>query len=261
MLKPSVKYLGRVAVVRVPRGSTLDLTEFAREIMMRNSGVETVLEIERVEGPYRVPVVRHVAGSLDTVTTVKEDGIVYTFDASRLMFSLGNFEERRRIRSLIKPEETVVDMFAGVGQFTLPAAKSEASHVYSFEINGEAFTYLVKNIRLNHVEHKVTPYHRDCRNAVDIGLEECADRVLMGYFRETAEYLPTAFQLLKNRGGFIHFHELAENSVGWATLYKIVSEYAERCGYLVELVNKRVVKTYSPKLSHWVLDLFARRKL
>lgn len=260
-MKPSVKFLGRVAIVRVPRGSNIDLREFARVIMMRNNGVETVLEIERIEGPFRVPVIRHVAGSPDTVTTVKEDGIVYTFDASRLMFSLGNFEERRRIRRLPRPGEIVVDMFAGVGQFTLPAAKSAANHVYSFEINEEAYKYLVKNIKVNHVEHKVTAFHTDCRNAVNMGLRGCADRVLMGYFRGTAEYFPTALQLLRDVGGFIHFHELAENESGWATLYKTVSELAERFGYLVELVNKRVVKTYSPKLSHWVLDLFARRKL
>ncbi|MEM0336706.1 MAG: class I SAM-dependent methyltransferase family protein [Candidatus Caldarchaeum sp.] len=260
-MKPSVKYLGRVAIVRVPRGSNIDLVEFAKDIMKRNNGVETVLEIERVEGAYRVPVVRHVAGSLDTVTTVKEDGVIYTFDASRLMFSLGNFEERRRVRKLPRPGEIVVDMFAGVGQFTLPAAKSEASHVYSFEINEEAYAFLVKNIRLNRVEHKVTAFNADCRKSVDMGLKGCADRVLMGYFKGTVEYFPTALQLLKNMGGYIHFHEIAENESGWATLYKTVSELAERLGYFVELVNKRVVKTYSPKLSHWVLDLFARRKL
>lgn len=253
--KPTVKYLGSVALVRLPKKAEVDVSNLASEIMERNKAVKTVLLIEKIDGVFRTPVVKHIAGSTDTETMVREDGIVYKLDAARLMFSLGNSYERRRLRHLPKPGEVVVDMFAGVGQFTIPVAKSQAAHVYAFELNPLAYKYLVENIKMNGVEDKVTAYNLDCRKGVDIGLEGKADRVLMGYLGGTAEFLITAYRLIKPGGGFAHFHEIGETSNGWEKLYQKCLETAEKIGYNVALLEKRIVKTYSPKFSHWVLDL------
>ncbi|MCS7110048.1 MAG: class I SAM-dependent methyltransferase family protein [Candidatus Caldarchaeum sp.] len=260
MKKASVKFLGSVALVRLPKDSGIEVERLAAKILERNRAVKTVLLIEKVDGVFRVPVVRHVAGSTETETVVKEDGIVYKLDAAKLMFSLGNSFERRRMRKLPEPGEVVVDMFAGVGQFTIPVAKSAASHVHAFELNPIAYQYLVENIRLNHVEDKVSVYNLDCRKALEKGLAEKADRVLMGYLWGTAEFVETAYRLIKPSGGVIHFHEVGETVEGWTGLYEKCRKAAEKLGYQVELLGKRAVKTYSPKFSHWVLDLRVRRQ-
>ncbi|MCX8201244.1 MAG: class I SAM-dependent methyltransferase family protein [Candidatus Caldarchaeum sp.] len=260
MEKATVKFLGTVALVRVPKESGIDVEQLAAKIMEKNRAVKTVLQIEKVDGVFRVPVVRHVAGCADTQTIVREDGIVYKLDAAKLMFSLGNSFERRRMRRIPEPGEVVVDMFAGVGQFTIPVAKSAASHVHAFELNPVAYQYLVENIRLNHVEEKVSAYNVDCRKASETGLAGKADRVLMGYLWGTVEFIETAYRLVKPTGGVIHFHEVGETVGGWTSLYEKCQKAAEKLGYRVELLGKRVVKTYSPKFSHWVLDLRVRRQ-
>ncbi|MDW8083627.1 MAG: class I SAM-dependent methyltransferase family protein [Candidatus Caldarchaeum sp.] len=259
-MKPAtVKLLGKVAIIRLKRNTSVDVEALAAKIMESNRGIKTVLLIDKVDGIYRVPVVKHVAGSMDTETVVKEDGIFYRFDASKLMFSLGNSFERRRMKNTPKQGETVVDMFAGIGQFTIPVAKSPASHVYAFEINSEAYRYLIDNLRTNRVEEKVTAYNLDCRMSVQIGLANSADRVIMGYLRGTAEFLDVAYQLVKPEGGVIHFHEISDTHGGWRTLYETCLEKAKKVGCRIELLETRAVKSYSPKLSHWVLDLRVRR--
>ena len=46
---------------------------------------------------------------------LKENGLVYTFDITRVMFSSGNVTEKRRMASQDCQEQTVVDLFAGIG--------------------------------------------------------------------------------------------------------------------------------------------------
>jgi tRNA wybutosine-synthesizing protein 2 len=258
MRRPSIKYLGDLALVRLPRDFTGDLAELGKKVLNRG-GVRTVLLVEGVEGWERVPKVRFLAGSEETETVHREYGWLYCLDASKVMFSLGNSYERLRMSRLPHEGEVVVDMFAGVGQFTIPLAKSKAGRVVAFEINPEAYRYLVKNIQLNKVSEKVTAYNDDCRNAVKYGLAHGADRVVMGYLFGTIEYLPAALQIAKD-GAAIHFHEAAEPREGWKNLYNKCLAVSETMEYRLELSGYRVVKSYSPKIWHYVLDLRALPK-
>lgn len=74
--------------------------------------------------------------------TVKEDGILQTFHIERLMFSRGNITEKMRFgRKLVQPGERVLDLYAGIGYFSLPAAvHGKAQHVTCCEWNPHAGT-------------------------------------------------------------------------------------------------------------------------
>lgn len=50
----------------------------------------------------------------------RENGILYSFDATKCMFSWGNLSEKLRLGSLDCRDEIVVDLFAGIGYFVLP---------------------------------------------------------------------------------------------------------------------------------------------
>lgn len=52
--------------------------------------------------------------------THHENGILYSFDATKCMFSSGNRSEKLRMARLYCENETVVDLFAGIGYFVLP---------------------------------------------------------------------------------------------------------------------------------------------
>jgi Met-10+ like-protein len=77
-------------------------------------------------------------GSLGWIT-ITENGIRQSFDLTKVMFSRGNITEKIRFGTLVKSGEVVLDMYAGIGYFTLPALiHGGADHVYCCEWNEQA---------------------------------------------------------------------------------------------------------------------------
>lgn len=187
----------------------------------------------------------------DPVTTHVESGVRYRLDASRIMFSSGNMLERKRAARLQARGEVVVDMFAGIGYFTLPVAmRSGAAKVIALEKNPLSFRYLQENVRLNGVEGVVEPWLGDNR---DYPREGIADRVLMGYFPGTAAFLPKAMRLLKPQGGIIHYHGTAHADKWKDEMTRALLAAARQCGAVVAVQEARSVKSHSPGVVHAVL--------
>jgi len=215
---------------------------------------KTVLnDIGGISGIFREPNVKLLYGSKDTETVHKENGIRYKLDAQKIMFSSGNMDERLRMAKISNKNETVVDLFAGIGYFTLPmAVYSRPRKIFSCEINPVAYEYLCKNIVLNHVTSIVNPLFGDNRI---IAPKNVAERVIMGYFDDTQKFLPTAFDCLKNCTGIIHFHNVCSNELFPETPLNIVEKTADKYKRNVELLTSRVIKSYAPGVSHIVLDI------
>src|SRR3989344_2273513 len=73
--------------------------------------------------------------------------------AMKEMFPKGNLFERQRIAKQVKPNEIIIDMFAGIGYFSLGLKK--AKKVYAIEKNPLAYKYLKENILLNKAKNIV----------------------------------------------------------------------------------------------------------
>lgn len=178
-------------------------------------------------------------------------------DVSKSMFSKGNKTEKMRIVGQVKPNETMVDMFAGIGYWAIPIAKlTGARKVFAIDINPEAVKSLEKNVFLNKVQEKVDILKGDCRNFSD-KLENAADRIIMGYLFETEKFLPAALKMAKD-GCIIHFHR----NVGMdevESLKKNIIETAKRSGCEIQVLSARKVKSYAPKVWHVVTDLKVRK--
>lgn len=212
-------------------------------------GAKTVLEdVGGIGGEFREPRFRLMLGS-ETTTVHKENGVLFKLDVMRVMFSSGNIHERIRMARICKPDETVVDMFAGIGYFSLPiAVHSNPRKVYACEISTAAFSYLEENIRLNRV-HEVEPLLGDCK---DIAPEGVADRVIMGYLWGK-EYLGKAMRVVGEKG-MIHYHEACHTDEMAERPIRILKEEAHEEGREVENAVVRRVKSYSPNVYHVVVD-------
>jgi len=198
----------------------------------------------------RRPQLEVIVGDKNTETIHKEHGILYKLDVNDIMFAKGNLNERNRITKLVTKNETVVDMFSGIGYFSIPIAKlSNPRKVISIEINPVAYHYLCANIKLNKVEDKVIPVLGDC--VVEIPkLGRIADRVIMGLLPSCKEYLIDAMKVIK-QNGVIHYHGTAKY---WKELFDDVKTAAEIEGFKVELIRKVRVKSYAPRIYHLVLN-------
>ncbi|XP_014067857.2 tRNA wybutosine-synthesizing protein 2 homolog [Salmo salar] len=74
------------------------------------------------------------------------------------MFSAGNITEKLRVASFNCSGETVVDLYAGIGYFTIPfLVHAGASHVHACEWNPDAVEALQRNLG---VKWSVASLHR-----------------------------------------------------------------------------------------------------
>lgn len=255
LLPESWERLGRVLVLPLPPALEPWKAEVARAYA-EALGCEAVLrDAGPIRGAAREPV-REVLWGEGTETVHVEGGIRYAMDAAQLMWSKGNVNERQRLPPLVAPGEVVVDLFAGLGYFSVPiAAKTRAAKVLAIEQNPVAFHYLQRNAALNKCEARLEPRLGDCRVEAP---KDIADRVLMGYTVDTEQYLPTAMAALRPEGGVVHYHEACPAHRWQERPFARVREAAEAAGRRATLRTQHVVKNYAPGFVHAVVDAEVR---
>ena len=231
----------------------LELLPFIKSVYL-NSGI--------IHGQFREPVsIKFLAGEDNPIVVHKEHGVSYLFDITKIMFSKGNLNERRFLTTLVNDGEIIVDMFAGIGYFSLPIAKiAKPKKIYSIELNPVAFEFLVKNIEINHLENVIIPINGDCKQeALKLSISGLkADRVIMGVFPAPKEYISVALTLAKNMGTIYHYEGVVDK-VDSFNLFTEFMKIARNQGFKAELKNKRFVKSYGPKLYHCVLDILIKK--
>jgi tRNA wybutosine-synthesizing protein 2 len=209
-----------------------------------------------IDGFFRTPDVELIWGDPDTVTMHHENGIRFRLDPAKVMFSSGNIDERKRMSTIASKDETVIDLFAGIGYFSIPlAVYSRPCKVIACEINPEAYEFLQQNIVLNDVIEIIRPLLGDNKNTAP---RDVADRVIMGYFGFTMSYLPTALSCLKDEGGIIHYHDLfPDDSIKDGARENIVKIVWDM-GKTAIVKNVRKVKSFAPGIGHYVFDIGIR---
>lgn len=246
---------GSTILLRFPIGIPQKIEQIIGEGWVRVLGVQTALKRSGiVQGTFREPGMTRLFGPGGDIEHL-EHGIRYSFDPERIMFSPGNHLERARMGSIDMTGETVVDMFAGIGYFSLPIALySGAKTVYSCEINPVSFGYLTRNIEANRAG-AIEALQGDNR---DVAPEGKADRVIMGYVGTTHLFLEKALRCLKDTG-IIHYHETCPlNHFPDATIRRLMQ--AGRSGKCeINVRNVSRVKTYGPKMLHVVADVQVSR--
>ncbi|MBU3957750.1 MAG: class I SAM-dependent methyltransferase family protein [Nanoarchaeota archaeon] len=221
--------------------------------------LQTVCLQKRISFAERKPEIEAIAGKKSFLALHRENGCLFEMDVSKSMFSKGNKAEKARLASLIKPGETVIDMFAGIGYWTIPVAKfTGAKKVFAIDINAEAADFLERNAFLNNVSMKVEILKGDCADFAD-KLENIADSIIMGCLFETEKFLPAALKMAKD-GCIIHFHRNADmENIG--RIKEKLAGIAEKSGCEIAFIDTARVKSYAPKIWHIVMDLKVRKKI
>lgn len=210
-----------------------------------------VCTIDDISGELRQPKIKIVkSNDSNTETIHKENGIKYKLDISKVMFSKGNLSERKRLVDQVTSKETIIDMFAGIGYFSLPLS-IKAKKIYAIEKNKDSFHYLKENISLNNIKN-IEPILSDNRDKSIINrIHNKADRVLMGYFSKennTKNFLETAMNYVK-KGGIIHYHNVYRMDDLWDKPIQDIKSVGN-----IEIINKKKVKSVGPRLYHVVID-------
>jgi len=193
-----------------------------------------------------------------------ENGIFYSFDFTKCMFSSGNGTEKLRVAGFPCKDEVVLDMFAGIGYFTLPyLVKAGAKHLYACEWNPVAVSALKKNLRLNGCEDRCTVLEGNCAAKAPVGV---AHRVNLGLIPDSSLAWDAAVRSLVPEGGWLHVHtncgsskeEIDEAVEKMRTRFVELARESGREDAKVELGHVEKVKSYAPKVLHVVVDLLLR---
>ncbi|MDD4300686.1 MAG: SAM-dependent methyltransferase [Methanomicrobium sp.] len=198
-----------------------------------------ILHIRNYEGVKRIPKVNVLYGKPKEVCH-KENGCFFILNPSKVMFAMGNREEKRRMAGIVKKDERIADMFAGIGYFTIPAALAGAN-IHAMELNQDSFLYLKRNIEKNNVEERVIPECGDCRNL----LKGEYDRAFMGHFDSSSMLFDILAHMKRN--STLHVHSI--NPV-----CEVISKACKDAGFKSEISVHRV-KKYAPFKWHVVQDV------
>ncbi len=254
----SFDIIGDIAIIK---HKNIQNPEFvAKEIMTIHRNIKSVFTpVTRIEGDYRVRKLRLLAGENKKSTIHKESGCTFRVDIEKCYFSPRLSFEHSRIAGLVSAGEVVVNMFAGVGCFSILIAKTACqSKVYSIDINPTAVECMDENVKINGVSSQVIPLLGDSKVIIETQLQGVADRVLMPLPEKALEYLPFALSALKSTGGWIHYYDFQHVQGKEDPAEKTKLKVAGNLGGLgAEYVfaNSRVIRPTGPNWYQTVLDI------
>ncbi len=252
--------IGDLAIIKMPNHPEIDAGEVARSVMARHKNIKSVfVQTTEVDGDFRLRELTNVGGENRTSTLYRESGCLFKVDVAKCYFSPRLSGERARIANLVENGETVVNMFAGVGCFSIAIAKRANNvKVYSIDINSAAVEFMIENIRLNGVYARVIPILGNAIDVINERLHGCADRVLMPLPEKALEYLPVAVSALKQEGGWIHPHIFIHAIKTENPCEIIKQKLAESFNSLdlgYEIATTRIVRSTGPNWWQIVADI------
>jgi len=229
----SYDVVGDIAILQISDEMDLETRkEIGKAALKLIPSVKTVFRRKsEILGDFRVRELEHLAGEYKTLTLYKENGYRLWVDVEKVYFSPRLGWERKRIMDKVNYDDIVVDMFCGVGPYSI--ACKNAKKIYSIDINPDAIELLKKNIELNHLENKIVPILEDVRK-VDVK----GNRVIMNLPKYAHEFVDKALDIVEENG-VIHYYTIGKDFEDAEKLF------GSKCEF--EILEKRIVKSYSPR--------------
>lgn len=247
--------IGEIIIVRIP-DSLLSKKKIIGETLLEQ--VKTARSIffqsSSVAGDFRTRDLELIAGEDNSETEYREFGCRFIVDVKKAFFSPRLSTERDRISDVIKEGETVINMFGGIGMFSIIAAKKKKCTVYNIDINPDAAKLCEKNIKLNKLAGKVFSLEGDATLIIKEQLENKGDRTLMLLPERSDEFLSSAINSTKNEG-FIHYysHIHADKKTDASKLSE--KHFLEITPVKSKILNSKLVRAVGPRYYQTVVDV------
>ncbi len=256
-LPHALDIIGDIAVIEIPQELKIHEEQIGQAILKAHKNVKTVLaKAGAISGTYRLRELAFIAGEQKTQTIHREHCCQFYVDIAKAYFSPRLSHEHERVASLVQSGEVVLDLFAGVGPFSILAAKRNPGvKVYAVDINPEAVELLKKNIRINRVETRVFPMLGDAKEIVANKLTRVADRVIMNLPETAMQFIDIACQAVKPSGGIIHFYAFIRLPDTIDALKLRFSEAVQKSSRKVDsFLHAKSIRETAPYESQVVLD-------
>jgi len=251
-----VDVIGDIAIVRVPELSAGERRRVARALLKEARNVKCVFEqVGGVEGELRTKTLKHIGGDDRTMTVHRESGCAFRVDVATCYFSPRLSTERLRLAALTREGERVLNMFAGVGPFSIVIAKKTGARVTSVDVNSVACDLHRMNVESNRVGSLVRVVNADA-GRLGSKVRGEFDRVLMPHPSRADKYLPAAMRFVKD-GGTIHYYRHAPGEDSLEAERWVVGELAGIIGGGSSIATRRV-REVGPRWVEVVADIVVR---
>jgi tRNA (guanine37-N1)-methyltransferase len=249
--------IGDIVIIKIPDNLMPKKKLIADMILTHVKTAKVVFaQVSPVKGDYRIRNLELVAGENRTITEYKEHGCRFRVDVAKTYFSPRLSTERLRIANMVGEGETIVNMFAGVGTYSILMARmNKTCKVYSIDSNAVAAELCEANAKLNKVQDRVVSIHGDAGKVIKDELAGQADRVLMPLPERAKEFVDSAVLALKKKGVVHYFiHVRADNKktsqeLGLQDTHNAFVKY----NHIVQQV--RVVRGVGPRIYQIVTDV------
>jgi tRNA (guanine37-N1)-methyltransferase len=254
----SFDIIGDIAIVELPDQLTAFSSAIGVGIMKINPHVRLVLrKLGEVSGTFRTRKFEEIAGTGSTETIHKEFDCTFHLNVAGVYFNPRLSHERMRVAKQVKQNERVLDMFAGVGPYSILIAKTQrTAKVYAVDLNPEAFKYLRHNTLLNRVADRVFCALGDAAQLATTDLRETANRVIMNLPSDSTRFLAAAVAALKRDGGIIHYYAFASRDSNLEQIKEEVQSAIHAQGRTVRSFTfSEIIKEVAPSRVQVALDV------
>ncbi len=254
LVKRAFDTIGDIAIIEVPPELEAHEKAIAKALTEAHKNIRSVYRKSGdIKGEERTREFKFLHGEERTETIYREHGMKLKLDISKVYFSPRLSAERERILAQTEDREVVVDLFAGIGPFSILLAKYRDLKVYAIDINLPAFEYLKENIRINKVGDRVIPLLGDCR---EVAPKDTATRVIMNLPKSSDRFLDLAFDIIKE--GVIHYYTISPEEDLYDSKVDFIKKAAEKRGKTVEILNRKIVRPYAPYNHHVAIDVLVK---
>ena len=134
--------IGDIIIVRIPDSLLPKKKVIGKALLDQVKTANSVFyQSSPVEGDFRTRNLELIEGQVKTETEYKENGCRFIVDVEKAFFSPRLSTERERISNLVNDDEVIINMFGGVGMFSLLAARKKSCTIYNLDINPVAVSY------------------------------------------------------------------------------------------------------------------------
>ena len=247
--------IGDIIIVWIPDSLISKKQIIGKTLLEQVSTANSVFyQSSPVEGDFRTRQLEVIAGEDKTQTEYKENGCRFIVDVEKAFFSPRLSTERERIAGLVKDGEVIVNMFGGVGMFSLLAAKDTACTVYNIDINPVAAQLCKENAQINKLKGEVISLNGDATKVIEEQLIGKADRVLMLLPERSDEFLDSALNCLKDNGTIHYYsHMHADRKQDAPRLSE--EHFMSVSKTNAEIITSRNVRPVGPRFYQTVVDV------
>lgn len=246
--------IGDIIIIRIPDSLLSKKKMIGKTLLEKVKTAKSVFyQSSPVEGDFRIRNLELLAGEDKTETEYKEHGCRFRVDVQKAFFSPRLSTERERIANLINDGEVIINMFGGVGMFSIIAAKKKNCIVYNIDINPDAIELCKKSISLNKLKGQVESIVGDASQIIEEKLVDKGDRILMLLPERSDEFLESAIKATKS-GGIIHYysHQHADKRQDAVELSK--QHFLQVTSVKSEIIGGRMVRPVGPHYYQTVVD-------